>query len=89
MADLDVRLDNETPLMTDKAEIFLTRMRSLWAMAKALDQTMPDRGYMTYLRVRYTDISQNVFGRNLEPMDIESLRHSGSRPLKSASSFEQ
>jgi hypothetical protein len=56
-------------------------------MAKALDQTMPDGGYMTYLRVRYVDISQNVFGRNLDAMDIESFRQSESRPLKSASSF--
>jgi hypothetical protein len=87
MVDLDMRLDSDAPLMTDKAEIFLSRMRSLWAMAKALDQTMPDGGYMTYLRVRYVDISQNVFGRNLDAMDIESFRQSESRPLKSASSF--
>ncbi len=88
MADLDTRLDSETPLMTDKAEIFLSRMRSLWVMAKGLDQTMPDQGYLTYLRIRYTDISQNVFGRNLEPMDIDSFRGSGSRLLKSAGRFE-
>lgn len=88
MADLDLRLENDTPLMTDKGEVFLTRMRSLWAMARALDQTLPDRGYMTYLRVRYTEISQNVFGRNLETMDIESFRLESPGQSKAAAAFQ-
>jgi hypothetical protein len=89
MADLDLRLENDTSLMGEKAEVFLTRMRSLWAMARALDLTLPDRGYMTYLRVRYTDISQTIFGRILEPMDIESFRLQKTGQGKSASAYKE
>ncbi len=89
MADLDIRLENEAPLMSDKAEIFLTRMRALWVMAKALDQTLPDKGYMGYLRTRYTDINQNVFGRTLEIMDLETVRQSEVSAQKAAAAFDE
>jgi hypothetical protein len=87
MSDLDGKLDLETPLMQDKAEIFLTRMRSLFALAKALDMTLPDRIYLRYLRVRYTEISQTVFGRNLENMDPESFRSRSTSESKPAAEF--
>ena len=89
MSDLDAKLDLETPLMQDKAELFLTRMRSLFALAKSLDMSLPDRIYLKYLRVRYTEISQAVFGRNLENMDPESFKLRSTSTLRAAGEFSE
>jgi len=74
MADLDLRLDTDSPLMSDKADLFMSRMKSLWAMGRALDKGFESSVYTSYLRARYTEINQNVFGRNLETVDINSFR---------------
>ena len=74
MSDLDNRLAGDSSLMDEKANIFLARMKSLWVLARALDATSNSKTYMKYLRSRYTDISQNVFGRNLELMDAQAFR---------------
>jgi hypothetical protein len=74
MSDLDSKLELETSLMSDKAEIFLRRMRTLFALGKTLDQTSTNPIYLKYLRTRYTEINQNVFGRNLETMDPDAFK---------------
>jgi hypothetical protein len=89
MADLDIRLDNNTPLMQDKADIFLSRMKTLWALARSLDSTDGQQTYIKYLRARYTEISQNIFGRNLETVDLDSFRMPTTGAGKSASEFEE
>jgi len=73
MADLDQKLENDSSLMQDKANIFFGRMPALWAIAQSLDQATESHVYMNYLRTRYTDISQNLFGRRLEIVDLNSF----------------
>jgi hypothetical protein len=73
MADLDQKLENDSSLMQDKANLFFGRMPALWAIAQSLDQATESPVYMNYLRTRYTDISQNMFGRRLEIVDLNSF----------------
>lgn len=73
MADLDQKLENDSSLMQDKANLFFDRMPALWAIAQSLDQATESHVYMNYLRTRYTDISQNLFGRRLEIVDLNSF----------------
>ncbi len=89
MADLDNKLAKEAPLMDEKSGIFLTRMRCLWVLASALDATNGTHRYMQYLRARYTEISQNVFGRNLEIMNARDFRMPVKDRGKSASSYDE
>lgn len=89
MADLDIKLDADTSLMEDKALIFLARMRSLWVLAKSLDATNYSSTYMKYLRTRYTEINQNVFGRNLERMNRDTFTLPATGPGKPAAKFEE
>ena len=88
MADLDLRLESESPLMQDKADLFLSRMKSLWALGRALDTGLETSTYMRYLRTRYTDINQNVFGRNLETIDVKAFRLPTSGAGKAAKEYE-
>ena len=73
MADLDQKLEADSSLMHDKANLFFGRMSALWAMAQSLDVVTESDVYMNYLRTRYTDISQNLFGRRLEIVDLNSF----------------
>lgn len=73
MADLDEKLDKTLPLMSEKAELFLERMSQLWVLGTALTDTIGSDLYVKYLRTRYTDISQNTFGRRLETVDPDAL----------------
>jgi hypothetical protein len=73
MADLDIRLENNAPLMQDKAEIFLGRMKTLWVLGRALDNSAAQKIYLKYLNTRYREISQTLFGRNLETVDLDSF----------------
>lgn len=88
MADLDLRLDTESPLMSDKADLFMSRMKSLWALGRAMDSGLETSLYITYLRVRYTEINQNVFGRNLETVDIGAFRMPASDAGKAAAEYD-
>lgn len=89
MADLDLKLETNAPLMEDKAEVFLKRMRSLWTMARALDSVSGGDTYMRYLRARYTELSQSQFGRNLEIVDPNTFSLPTGGPGKSAARFEE
>jgi hypothetical protein len=89
MADLDLKLDSTASLMDEKGEIFLSRMRSLWVMARALDELNHSEVYMKYLRVRYTEISQTVFGRNLEVIDPNGFSLPTVGAGKAAARFEE
>jgi hypothetical protein len=89
MSDLDINLAKDAPVMEEKAGIFIARMRSLWALGKALDSANQTNLYMRYLKSRYTEISQNVFGRNLEPMDARDFRLPASDRGKSAAAFDE
>ena len=88
MADLDLRLDTSSPLMSDKADLFMSRMKSLWALGRALDTGLETGVYMSYLRTRYTEMNQNVFGRNLETVDINSFRMPTSGDGKAAAEYD-
>ncbi|MCX6127172.1 MAG: hypothetical protein NTV34_20815 [Proteobacteria bacterium] len=90
VTDLDLRLERESPLLTEKSEYFLARMKVLWVLAKALDssQGTAKARYSTYLRSRYIEISQNQFGRNIEVMDPEGLLVTTGDKGKAAGSYE-
>ncbi len=89
MADLDLKLEKDLPLLQEKKELFLSKMRSLWIMARALDanSTSSENTYMIYLRKRYLDISQHEFGRNLEVIDKDNLLVTAGKSGKSAAEF--
>ena len=89
MADLDIRLENDAPLMQDKAEIFLARMRALWVLGRSLDSISNRKIYIKYLRTRYTEISQTLFGRNLETVDLDSFSMPTVGAGKPASEFAE
>jgi hypothetical protein len=88
MADLDLYLERDTPLLTEKKDFFLKRSKVLWVISEALDQNVdgPKTPYGDYLRNRYIAISQNIFGRNLEivetPTDYRDVK-----PDKPATTF--
>lgn len=89
MADLDEKLDKNLPLMSEKAELFLERMSQLWILATALTDTIGTDLYIKYLRTRYTNISQNTFGRRLETVDPDALIMSNHGRGKPAGSFNE
>jgi hypothetical protein len=89
MADLDEKLDKNLPLMSEKAELFLERMSQLWVLGTALTDATGSDLYVKYLRTRYTDISQNTFGRRLETVDPDALIMSKHGRGKSAGSFNE
>lgn len=90
MTDLDIKLERDTPLLTEKSEIFLSRMRVLWVLAKALDATRSTdvTTYANYLRTRYIGISQNHFGRTVEVVDPEGLLQTAGKSGKSAGPYD-
>ena len=89
MADLDIRLENNAPLMQDKAEIFLGRMKTLWVLGRALDDSTKQATYLKYLNARYREISQTLFGRNLETVDLDSFNLPSSGGGKPAAAFDE
>ena len=86
-ADLDLRLERETPLLKDKANLFLNRIRTLWVIAKALDSGDAKTPYTHYLKSRYIEISQHVFGRTVENMDEDNLLVTAGKSGKGAGTF--
>ena len=89
MADLDIRLERDSPLLKEKADSFLSRMRTLWVIAKGLDEVRHTSSYNSYLRARYVEISQHVFGRNVENIDEDSLMVTAGKAGKTAAAFEE
>lgn len=89
MADLDIKLSNDVSLMEEKSEIFMSRMKSLWVLGKALDDSGRSNRYIKYLKARYTEINQTVFGRRLEQMSANDFRLPVSGRGKSAIKFDE
>lgn len=90
MTDLDLRLERDSPLLTEKSEAFLSRMKVLWVLATALDDSTDKRAknYSSYLRTRYIEISQTHFGRTIEVMDPEGIMHTAGKEGKAAGPYE-
>jgi hypothetical protein len=90
MTDLDLRLERDSPLLTDKKEAFLSRMRALVPLAKALDRNLSTakRDYSSYLRQRYIEISQNQFGRAVEVIDSDDLLTTAGKSGKAAGPYD-
>lgn len=90
MTDLDLRLERDGPLLTEKTEAFLTRMRILWVLAKSLDanHSKQQTTYNNYLRTRYMEISQHQFGRPVEVIDPDALIQTAGKSGKAAENYE-
>lgn len=63
---LDYKLDQFGLSHETKITIFYKDMASLWVLAKALDAARKVDFYFHYLRNRYIEISEQIFGRPLE-----------------------
>jgi len=66
MMELDQKLDEGGPMMTDLADQFFAGFRALWILGRTLDASSGTGEYFTYLRKRYVQISKDYFGRDLE-----------------------
>lgn len=66
MMELDQKLDQGGPIMTDLADQFFAGFRALWILGRTLDASSGTSAYFDYLRKRYVQISKDYFGRNLE-----------------------
>lgn len=66
MVRLDDRLAVGGPVMTDLATLFFEQMKSLWILARALDQTTGVKHYFQYLQQRYIQLSRDYFGRDIQ-----------------------
>ena len=66
MAQVDQKLLEGGPVMTQQAPMFLAAMRSLWILASSLDSVDEERKYFSYLKKRYIQLSEEIFGRQLE-----------------------
>lgn len=89
MTDLDLRLERDGNMLTEKSEAFLSRMRTLWVLAKALDASGTDeKTYNNYLRARYMEISQHQFGRTVEVIDPDALMQTAGKSGKKAENYE-
>jgi hypothetical protein len=91
LSNLDQRLELETTTFAERKELFLTRMRELWILSRALDASKKNRNayYTTFLRKRYVLISQHEFGRNLEVMDHNIPLLTAGKKGKSAQEFSE
>lgn len=90
MTDLDLKLERDSSLLTEKSELFFARMRTLWVLASSLDTTNPGKEtiYNNYLRKRYMEISQHQFGRPVEVIDPDVLMQTAGKSGKAASSYQ-
>lgn len=66
MMELDQKLEEGGPIMTDLADQFFAGFRALWILSRTLDAYTGSGLYFEYLRKRYVQISKDYFGRNLE-----------------------
>ena len=67
-ARLDNRLAQGGPLVSELAHEFFETTQAMWIMAKALDRVTGKKAYYSYLKQRYVQISQDVFGRHVAPL---------------------
>lgn len=90
MTDLDLKLERDGPMMTEKSQLFLDRMRTLWVLAKSLDTSNANQAtaYNNYLRQRYMDISQHQFGRPVEVVDPDVLMQTAGKAGKPATAYQ-
>jgi hypothetical protein len=66
MMELDQKLDEGGPLMTNLADQFFAGFRALWILGRTLDAASGTGEYFGYLRKRYVQMSKDYFGRDLE-----------------------
>jgi hypothetical protein len=64
--NLDVRTEAFGLTIDERSVLFFQGMRSLWGLARALDQNRQVELYFQYIRRRYVDMSAAIFGRPLE-----------------------
>jgi hypothetical protein len=67
-ANLDNRLAQGGPLVTELSGEFFETIQAMWIMAKALDKVSGKKVYYPYLKQRYVQISRDVFGRQVAPL---------------------
>ena len=67
-ARLDNRLAQGGPLISELSKEFFETTHAMWIMAKALDRVTGQKAYYSYLKQRYVQISQDVFGRHVAPL---------------------
>jgi hypothetical protein len=72
MLELDQKLDEGGPMMTELADQFFGGFRALWILGRTLDASSGTGEYFDYLRKRYVQISKDYFGRNLERFRVPS-----------------
>ncbi len=63
---LDERLARGGPLFDDLADEFFRGMRTLWILARAMDEHSGRGRYFRYVQARYLQISREIFGRAME-----------------------
>lgn len=68
MMTLDTKLNSDALGVTMKSKLasFQKEMKTLWILARGLDQAYQTEEYFTYLRKRYLTISKKHFSRPLE-----------------------
>ena len=73
MADVDSEL-NKSKNFNEQADFFVLSMQKLYVLARGLDKTIGVTTYTDYLRTRYTQISQQKFGRSLNQTNNQILQ---------------
>lgn len=66
MLDKALLDDHMNTSYLEKNNLFLKRIKSLWILAKGLDQSDGSDKYFKYLRYRYLELSNSIFGRNID-----------------------
>lgn len=66
MVELDQKLDEGGPVMTELASEFFAGFRALWILGRSLDAVTGKTTYFDYVRKRYVQVSKDYFGRDLE-----------------------
>ena len=61
-------LDSDGRSYTAKAKFFVEKMRHFWVLARALDEDNEEGPYHAYLQATYIQLSNYVFGRDVEPL---------------------
>jgi hypothetical protein len=90
VADLDIQLSkHDASLFSDKASLFSQRMKALWIMGRALDESSDndDHTYLHYVRRRYVDMSQTHFGRTVEVIDPRVFSSTAGKSGKAAGEY--
>lgn len=51
--------------LQERSLLFLETMKKLWILARSLDRHSNTTNYFRYLRIRYIELSQTIFGRHV------------------------